>query len=65
MNNFFAILIVGMTSVGVVGLGIASAYWAVIGILKALSYHSSPSSVGSLTLITRTLVASESQASGD
>ena len=54
------VLIVGLTSIGVVGLGIVSAYGAVIVVLQGVSHHSSSAGVGSLTLI-----AGESQAGGD
>jgi hypothetical protein len=60
LSSLLTVLIVALTSIGVVGLGIFSAYAAVIMILQAVSYHSSPVRIRALRLIT-----GESQASGD
>lgn len=60
LSNLLAILVIAFTSVSVVGLGIFSSYGAVLFILNAVSYQSSPSLARSFRLVT-----SEPQVSGD
>ncbi len=60
LSSLLTILIVALTSIGVIALGIFTAYGAVIGILRGVSNVSSPVIVSSLRL-----VPSETQAGGD